>query len=100
MHKPRGILTRQPSHRHRFNITFDPGYLSGKEDVLMRAHLHGCRKHPRPVYIGIAMNLTELQELGVFESGNRPKHACLLAITQMILKSDQAVRVGHQVFLP
>ncbi len=73
--KPCGILTRQPSYRHRFNITFDTSYLSGKEDVLMRAHLHGCREHARPVYISITMNLTELQELDVFESGNHPKHA-------------------------
>src|SRR4051794_22360240 len=40
--KPRRILSCQPAHGHRLHITFDSGDLSGKEDVWMRARLHGC----------------------------------------------------------
>src|SRR4029079_18369647 len=36
----------------------------------------------------------------VFEAGYRPKHASLFGIPEMVLKSNQSVRIGHQIFLP
>src|SRR5437870_9363764 len=45
----RGIVACQPAHGDRFNVTFDAGDLSGKEDSWMLAHLHGWLKHPRRV---------------------------------------------------
>ena len=97
--KTRGVQTGQPTHRHRFNVAFDAGNLSGKEDILMLAHLHGCREDARSVDISVAMNLAELQKLCALESGNQTQHTRLLAITQMILKADQTISVGHQIFL-
>ena len=45
------------------------------------------------------MNLAELQKLGVLEAGDQFQYTLLLAITQMILKPDHSIGVGHQVFL-
>src|SRR5207302_442427 len=94
-----GISSGQPAHRDRFNIALDAGNLSGEEDVWMRAHLHGWPQDARAVDVGIAMNLSELEKLCPFESRNRAQNSRLFAVTQMILKSDHAVRVSNQVFL-
>src|SRR5688572_18172639 len=45
------------------------------------------------------MDLTELQELGVLQSRYQTQHACLLAVSQMVLETDEPVCVGHQVLL-
>jgi hypothetical protein len=45
------------------------------------------------------MNLAVAQEARVFEAGNQAQHAGLLAELQMVLKADQVVAVGAQVFL-
>src|SRR5713101_7577282 len=82
-----GVVSREPTHRHRFNVTFDAGNLSGEEDVLMLAHLHGCREHAWRVDVSVAMNLAKLKELGAFEPWNCAQHPRLFAITQMILKT-------------
>src|SRR5260370_28177556 len=69
--KTRRVQTGQPTQCHRFNVAFDAGNLSGKEDVLMLAHLHGWLKHARSVDISVAVNLAELQKLCALESGNQ-----------------------------
>ena len=45
------------------------------------------------------MNLPVLQELRLFEAGNQPQHARLLAEPEMILEAHEAVRVGQHIFL-
>ena len=46
------------------------------------------------------MDLPVAQEAGVFQARNQPQHARLVAVFQVILKADQVVGVGTQVFLP
>src|SRR5215831_10951805 len=45
------------------------------------------------------MDLAVAQETGIFEAGNKPQHACLLAELQVILEADKVVGVGAQIFL-
>ena len=45
------------------------------------------------------MDLPVAQEARVFEAGNQPQNAGLLAELQMILEADQVVTVGAQIFL-
>ena len=45
------------------------------------------------------MNLPVAQEARIFKPGNQAQHACLLAKLQVILKSDQVVGIGAQIFL-
>jgi len=45
------------------------------------------------------MNLPVAQEAGVFKAGNQPQHARLFAELEVVLKADQVVAVGAQVFL-
>src|ERR1044072_4099058 len=66
----------------------------------MLTHLHGCRQYAGSVDICVSVDLTKLQKLSVRESRNHTQHARLLAIAQMILKTDHAVGVGHEIFLP
>src|SRR5262245_37638356 len=46
------------------------------------------------------MDLTELQELSVFQSRDQTQHTRLFAVPQVILKPDEAVRICHEIFLP
>ncbi len=45
------------------------------------------------------MNLAVAQELRVLQAGDQPQHARLLAELQVVLKADQVVGVGAQIFL-
>src|SRR5438128_9173118 len=65
----------------------------------MLAHLHGWLEHARSVDISVPMNLTELKKLRAFKSRNHSQHTCLIAISQMILETNETKRISHQVLL-
>ena len=46
------------------------------------------------------MDLAVLQDLGIFESRDKPNNARLFRIAKMVLETDEAVSIGHQVLLP
>ena len=45
------------------------------------------------------MNLSVAEELCIFKTGNQAQHASLFAKLQVVLKADEVVAVGPQVFL-
>src|SRR5215813_4607508 len=65
----------------------------------MLLHLKCLRKQDRAVDVSIPMNLAVTKEAAVLKSRNQAEHACLVCESQMILKSDQIVRIRAQIFL-
>ena len=52
------------------------------------------------VDVGVAVDLPVAQEPRVLQAGNQAQHAGLIAELQVILKADQVVGIGAQIFLP
>ena len=48
--------------------------------------------------VGVAMNLPVAEEARVFKAGNEAQHAGLIAPLEVVLKADEVVAVGAQVF--
>ena len=65
----------------------------------MILHLERFSQQSGAIDVGVAMNLPVAEEAGVFQAGNQTQHSGLLTEFQVILKSDQVVRVGSQVLL-
>ena len=45
------------------------------------------------------MYLAKLQKLGILQTRYQFQHSFLFAITEMVLKTDQSVGVGHHILL-
>src|SRR5438093_1150861 len=65
----------------------------------MLAHLHGWLEHARAIDISVPMNLTELKKLSAFKSRNHSQHSCLIAVSQMVLETNDTKRISHQILL-
>ena len=83
----------------RFHIAFDAADLSGEENLRVRFHLQRLGKQRGRIDVGVAVNLPVAQEARILESGDQAQDAGLLAELQMILKSDEVVGIGAQIFL-
>src|SRR5688500_1695240 len=89
----------QPTRRDRFDIALDAGDLSGKEEPRVLSRRKIFVQDLRRIDERVAMDLTELQELGILQTGYESKHSGLLAVSQMVLTTDEPVCVGHQILL-
>ena len=79
----------------------------------LRRHKFARRKRPSDAFssaasreaawridVSVAVNLSIAQETRILQTRNQPQHSRLVAKLQMILKSDQVIGIGPQVFLP
>src|ERR1022692_2739789 len=94
-----GVQARREAGGDGFHVALHAGNLAGKEDFGPRAQLQGGREQGRRIDVGVAMNLTEAEELRMFQSRNHAQDAGLLAELQMVLEADQVEAIGAQVFL-
>src|SRR3954466_15801624 len=62
-------------------------------------HLQRRGKQRGRVDVSVSMNLPEARKSRILESGNQSHHLGLLAEFQVVLKSNQVVRVCTQVLL-
>src|SRR5262249_54482959 len=74
--------------------------LPGEQQVRMGPKLQRWREQRGSVDIGVAMDLSEAQELRILQSRDHPQNACLFAELQMILESDQVEARCAQILLP
>src|SRR5438270_10859597 len=90
---------RHQSCRDSLDRDLFSAYLSCKQHASVFLHLERLAQKRGSVDVGVAMNLTVTDESGIFQPGNQPQNTRLLAELQVILKSDQIVRVRTQIFL-
>jgi len=63
------------------------------------SELQGFGEQRGCVNVGVAVDLAVAEEGGVLEAGDQAENASLLAKLEVILKADEVVAVGAQVFL-
>ena len=85
---------------NRFDVALDPGDLPREQHARMPLHLQRGKQQGGRVDVGVAMNLPVAQEARIFQAGDQPQHARLLAEAEMVLEADQIVGVGAQILLP
>jgi hypothetical protein len=73
--------------------------LARDEDAGVGAELQGFGEQRGGVDVGVAVDLAVAEEGGVLEAGDEAEDAGLLAELEVILKADEVVAVGAQVFL-
>src|SRR5205085_5915167 len=95
----RPVNSGHKSGRNRFDVAFYSANLAGEENVLVRFHLQRWTQERWRIDVGVAMNLSIAQESGILQSRDQAQNSCLLAVLQMILKADNVVGVGRQIFL-
>ena len=95
-----GVYAGEPAGRDRFDIAFDAGDLAGEEQTRICAGREVFVQYLWRIDKCIPVYLAKLQKLGVLQARNQLQNPLLLAVTQMILKSDQPIGVGHHIFLP
>src|ERR1044072_8388786 len=93
------VYPGEPTCGDGFDITFDAGYLAGKKQSRICARLQRFVQYLWRVDKGITVDLAVLKDFGVFETRDQPHNPSLLRITEVILKSDQSIGVGHEVLL-
>src|SRR5262252_7289333 len=91
--------SRDQAGGDRFHVAFDAADLSGEENAGMVLHLQSFAQERWSVDVCVAVNLAVSQETRVFEARDQAKDAGLLAKLEVILKSDEVVGVGAQIFL-
>src|SRR5690606_28306726 len=96
---PDSVQPRKPAGTDRFDVAFDAGDLSREEQMRIRFSGKRFVQYLGRVDESVAVDLSELEKLGVLQSGDQPQHAGLLAVPQVVLESDEPVGVRHQVFL-
>ena len=94
-----GVYPGEPAGRDRFDIALDAGDLAGEKETRICACLERLVYYLWRIDKRIAVYLPELQKLGVLQTRYQLQNPLLLAVTQMILKTDQPVGIGHQIFL-
>src|SRR5207244_11408870 len=62
-------------------------------------HLHSLAQEGWSVDVGVPMNLAVTHKACLLQAGNEPQNMRLLAEFQVVLKSDQIVRIRPKVFL-
>src|SRR6185503_7699457 len=87
----RGMNYGQHAGGDRFDVTFYTANLPREENSGMHLHLLGIEEQGWRVNVGIAVDLAESKEAGVFQAGDQSQDTALLAVPQVILKSAQIV---------
>ncbi len=83
-----------------FHVTFHAGNLPGEKNALGGAQLESGGYERRRIDISVAVDLSEAQELGRFETRNHPQHARLVAKFHVVLEADQVEAPRAQILLP
>src|ERR1035438_7529273 len=78
-------------------VRITAGNLAGEEDFGACAQLQRGGEEGGGVDVGIAVDLAEAEELGIFEAGNEAQDAGLFAELHMVLKTDQVEDFVAQV---
>src|ERR1035438_9759839 len=79
-----GVLPRHQAGGDGLHVPLHAGNLPRKEDLGAGAEMQGGGKQRGRIDKGIAMDLAEAQELGVFEAGDQAQNARLFAEFQMV----------------
>src|SRR5215470_8807295 len=91
------VHPRNQASSNGFDIPFHSANLSRKEYPRMLLHLQRLAKQGGCIDVGIPVNLPVPEKASMLEPRNQPQHARLLAEVQMILESDEVVRIRSQI---
>ena len=94
-----GVQAGHESGGDGFDVAFDAGDLAGEEDFGARAQLQRGGEQRGGVDVGVAVDLSEAEELGVLEAGDEAQDARLFAELHVVLEADEVVAVGAEIFL-
>ena len=94
-----GVAAGQKAGGDGLGVAFYAGELAGYEDVGVGAELEGFGEERGGVDVGVAVDLAEAEEGGLLEAGDEAEDAGLLAEFEVVLKADEVVGVGAEVFL-
>ena len=94
-----GIQTGYQTRGRVTHVTFCANNLPGKKQLRPSPKLHSWLKQFGCIDVRVAVNLPVTEEFGALQPGDHTQDSLLLAILEVILKSDDVIRAGPQILL-